>query len=100
MHLHQLIHRRLLAMNVPAAQRSAERQTRRNAATSPFLWVLAGLAILPSMLFWQDTAALAALAAAFCLIYVWLYRAIVRFAVPRVLRRLGRYAARWASGEA
>jgi UDP-GlcNAc:undecaprenyl-phosphate/decaprenyl-phosphate GlcNAc-1-phosphate transferase len=94
-HLHQLIYRRLLASR-GARSASPESQALRNAATSPFLWALAALAIAPATLFWRDTGALIALAATFCLVYVWLYRAIVRMTVPRLLRRVGRRASRWA----
>lgn len=95
-HLHQLIYRRLLSLRVAGRPPSGANQTLRNAATAPFLWALAAFAIAPSVFFWRDTGALIALAGAFCLIYVWLYRAIVRLSVPRSLRRLGRRAARWA----
>ena len=97
MHLHQLIYRRLLSRPQTLVV-SAEAQTRRNAATAPFLWALAATAILPAIGVWQDTGALIALALVFCLLYVWLYRAIVTLSVPAWLWQLGRRAAQWAQG--
>ena len=91
-HLHQLIYRRVLSPPLHAVADAATR-TRRNSATSPFLWALAALILVPSVFFWRDSAALMGLATGFCLIYVWLYRSIVRFSTPRMLRRLGRRAA-------
>lgn len=87
-HLHQLIYRRLL--HIRRVHRNERVQTRRNAATSPFLWALAALPVLPAMLFWNDTAALVGLSLGFALVYIWMYRAIARLSVPHWLLRLGR----------
>lgn len=92
-HLHQLVYRRLLSVRLPGVVPNADQRTLRNAATSPFLWALAATAILPAGLFWNDTGALIALAAGFCMAYVWLYRAITCFGVPRWLRGIGRWLA-------
>lgn len=91
-HLHQLIYRRVLTPAAGRAGSDCGALIRRNAMTSPFLWGLAALAILPAVLFWRDSAALMVIVAAFCLVYVWLYRRIAGFAVPGPLRRLGRAA--------
>lgn len=90
-HLHQLIYRRLLS---PPARAGApcEAMIRRNAATSPFLWGLAALSIVPAVLFWRDHAALMVIVAGFCLVYLRVYLGIVRFRVPRLLRAWGRRA--------
>ena len=74
-HLHQLVYRRLMP-KTPG----------RNASTSVVLWVLAATAILPAAAFWSQPAALAATVLAFCLLYVWAYRAIATFRTPRWLR--------------
>lgn len=92
-HLHQLIYRRLLSPQTVTGELDP---TRRNAATSPFLWTLAALAIVPATLFYRDTGALIAVVIGFVLVYVWLYRSIVLFSVARDLRRMGRRAASWA----
>jgi len=74
-HLHTLIYRRL--------RRGAEDSTGANSSTSPFLWLLNGLAVIPATLWWHDTPVLALSLAAFVLAYLDLYRRIVRFRAPR-----------------
>lgn len=92
-HLHQLVYRRLLSARLPGVVPTVDQQTLRNAATAPFLWALAAGAILPAGLFWNDTGALIALAAGFCLTYIWLYRALACFNAPKWLRDTGRQLA-------
>jgi UDP-GlcNAc:undecaprenyl-phosphate GlcNAc-1-phosphate transferase len=91
-HLHQLVYRRVLTPPAARALGNPEALIRRNAWTSPFLWALAALSILPAVVFWRDSAALMGVVAGFCLFYVWLYRGIAGFSTPRALRRLGRRA--------
>ena len=52
-HLHTLIHRRLIRMNF--GRFHGRRQTMRNSMTSPYLWVLCLLSIIPSVLWWDST---------------------------------------------
>jgi UDP-N-acetylmuramyl pentapeptide phosphotransferase/UDP-N-acetylglucosamine-1-phosphate transferase len=84
LHLHSLIYRRVLRWAV--GDRSAKALTRRNSLTSPYLWLLCSLSVLPAMLFWDSTGALAVFLALFALTYVALYWRIVRFKFPRWLR--------------
>ena len=86
-HLHSLIYRRVLRWAV--GDRSAKALTRRNSMTSPYLWVLCMLSIVPAMLFWRDTAVLASFLALFAVSYVALYWRIVRFRSPRWMRAVG-----------
>jgi UDP-N-acetylmuramyl pentapeptide phosphotransferase/UDP-N-acetylglucosamine-1-phosphate transferase len=72
LHLHSLIYRRLLRGT----------GAWRNARTSPYLWSLNTFAFVPALLFWRETPVLMASALAFILIYLWLYRSIVRFRTP------------------
>lgn len=88
-HLHQLIYRRVLA--VPTMSKSDARRARINSATSPFLWALVLVALVPAMVFWQHTEWLVAFVLVFVLTYLWLYRAIVLFKRPGWLRGLGRW---------
>lgn len=92
-HLHQLVYRRLLSHRQPGHVPCNGAKALRNAATSPFLWLLAATSIAPAILFYRDTAALVGIVAMFCLLYVWLYRAIVQFSVPGWISNLGRRAA-------
>lgn len=82
-HLHSLIYRRLVRWAVGSADTSD--RISRNALTSPYLWVLSSLAIAPGVLFWRSTPILMFFVFLFALLYLWLYRRIVRFHVPRKL---------------
>jgi UDP-N-acetylmuramyl pentapeptide phosphotransferase/UDP-N-acetylglucosamine-1-phosphate transferase len=82
-HLHSLIYRRIMRWAV--GDRSARALTRRNSMTSPYLWTLCSLSVVPAMLFWDNTAVLAVLIGAFGVSYVVLYWRIVRFKSPRWL---------------
>jgi UDP-N-acetylmuramyl pentapeptide phosphotransferase/UDP-N-acetylglucosamine-1-phosphate transferase len=85
-HLHSLIYRRTLRWAV--GDRSAKALTRRNSMTSPFLWMLCMLSVVPAVLFWDNSAVLAAALGLFMLSYVVLYWRIVRFKSPRWMRLL------------
>ena len=85
-HLHSLIYRRLLRWAV--GDRSARALIRRNSKTSPFLWALCMISVVPAVLFWDSTAVMAVSLALFAFGYVLLYWSIVRFRSPRWLRRL------------
>lgn len=86
-HLHMLVYKRLVRWAVGSVE--AEDRNSRNALTSPYLWLLSSLAIFPAMLFWRSTPLLMAFVLLFALTYVWLYRRIVLFRVPKglVLRK-------------
>jgi UDP-N-acetylmuramyl pentapeptide phosphotransferase/UDP-N-acetylglucosamine-1-phosphate transferase len=79
-HLHMLIFKRLVRWTV--GSRDARAITRRNAMTSPYLWLLSLMAVIPATLLWSQTWILALLCAVFISSYVWLYAQIVRFNVP------------------
>lgn len=79
-HLHSLIFRRLVFW---AVGRDARALTRRNALTSPYLWLLSLMAVIPATLFWRHTGVLMFFCALFVVSYVWLYARIVRFRSPR-----------------
>lgn len=83
-HLHSLVYRRVLGW--AAGGRTVKARTRRNSMTSPYLWVLCMLSVLPAMLLWDSPVGLAAMLVIFVLSYMLLYRRIVRFRSPRWLR--------------
>lgn len=83
-HLHSLIYRRIIRWAV--GNRSAKALTRRNSMTSPYLWVLCMLSVVPALLFWDNSPALALFLVLFGFSYVVLYWRIVRFKSPRWLR--------------
>jgi UDP-N-acetylmuramyl pentapeptide phosphotransferase/UDP-N-acetylglucosamine-1-phosphate transferase len=80
LHLHSLIHRRLVRSSYFTA--GERRSTMRNAMTAPYLWALCLLSVLPCLLWWNNTAVLMQFAVAFVAAYLALYRAVVRFKTP------------------
>lgn len=84
-HLHSLIYRRLMRWAI--GQQDPRAQLLRNSMTSPYLWMLCGLSVMPAVMLRHDAGALAISLGVFCLLYVGLYRAIVKFRTPRVLVR-------------
>ncbi|MEP7282913.1 MAG: glycosyltransferase [Rubrivivax sp.] len=82
-HLHSLIYRRVLRWAVGDA--GARALTRRNSMTSPYLWVLCMLSVVPAVLFWSNSGLIAVFLGLFGLSYVGLYWRIVRFKSPRWL---------------
>jgi len=89
-HLHSLIYRRLMRWAVGRSDPTS--QIRRNSMTSPYLWFICSLSVIPAVLCWDDTELLGVCIVGFCTIYVALYRSIVRFRTPRLLIRK---ATRW-----
>lgn len=79
-HLHSLIYRRLVRWMV--GSKDAEHITYRNSLTSPYLWVLASLSVVPALLFWNNTWMLILCVMLFIVSYVGLYTMIVRFRAP------------------
>lgn len=87
-HLHTLIHRRLIRWTLSDGL-ERRRLTRRNSMTSPYLWLLCLTSVIPSVLWWNSTVILSWFLLAFVIAYLWLYARIVRFKTPRwmVFRR-------------
>jgi UDP-N-acetylmuramyl pentapeptide phosphotransferase/UDP-N-acetylglucosamine-1-phosphate transferase len=82
-HLHSLIYRRVLRWAVGKPDAAA--MTRRNAMTAPYLWMLCMMAVVPSVLFWDNSRILGIFIVLFGLVYVSLYSLIIRFKSPRWL---------------
>ncbi|HEV7575002.1 MAG TPA: glycosyltransferase [Caldimonas sp.] len=81
-HLHMLVYKRLMRWGQSPRDR---RKTTRNSMTSPYLWLLCLLSVIPAVLWWRNTALLTAFLILFMLSYVLLYWSIVRFRTPRWL---------------
>ncbi|SNS23886.1 UDP-N-acetylmuramyl pentapeptide phosphotransferase/UDP-N-acetylglucosamine-1-phosphate transferase [Noviherbaspirillum humi] len=82
-HLHSLIFRRLVQWAIGG--RDARALTKRNSLTSPYLWLLSLLAVIPATLFWRQAPLLILFCVLFVVVYVWLYGRIVQFRSPRWL---------------
>lgn len=96
-HLHMLIYKRVMRWAVDA--RTARDLTRRNSYTSPYLWGLSLIAVVPATLFWGKTLYLAGFVVAFALFYVWFYTSIIRFRTLPFLARSRRGKGRSRPGK-
>ena len=85
LHLHHLIFRRVVRHVFHDDE--ARRMLMRNNRTSPYLWGFTVLTVVPAVLFWHNTPVLMAFTLLFVITYVWVYVSIVRFKVPRWIRR-------------
>ncbi len=83
-HFHSLIYRRVIRW---VQQSNQQGHYLRNAKTSPYLWILSSLGVIPAVLWWNSSAILIASALLFIVLYLYLYRKIVRFGTPRWLGR-------------
>jgi len=84
-HFHMLIYRRIVREVFHDDE--TRRMLIRNNRTSPYLWGFTLLTVVPAVLFWNNTPALIAFVLVFIASYLWAYITIVRFKVPRWLRR-------------
>jgi len=82
-HLHQLIYRRVVRWNT--SETNPEMQIYRNSMTSPYLWLLCLLAVIPAVIFWRYHLVLKGFVAVFAVTYAWVYWGIVRYKVPEYL---------------
>jgi UDP-N-acetylmuramyl pentapeptide phosphotransferase/UDP-N-acetylglucosamine-1-phosphate transferase len=82
-HLHSLIFRRIVQWTV--GRKEARALIKRNARTSPYLWLFSLTAVIPATVFWRQTGTLIFFSLLFIISYVWLYARIVRFKAPRWL---------------
>jgi UDP-N-acetylmuramyl pentapeptide phosphotransferase/UDP-N-acetylglucosamine-1-phosphate transferase len=73
-HLHQLIYRRVVRWAVGSYFK--KHKTHRNALTSPFLWLMSSLAVIPATIFWQSSWLLQLFALLFAATYLLIYRSI------------------------
>ena len=80
-HLHTLIYRRLKRGAVDA--RGVRNPTRGNSGTSPYLWLLNAIVVVPATIWWDNTPALALSLLVFVLAYLDIYWRIVSFQSPR-----------------
>ncbi len=85
LHFHQLIYRRIVRGVFHDDE--SRRMLMRNNRTSPYLWGFTILTVFPAVLFWHNTPVLMAFTLLFMISYVWAYTSIIRFKVPRWLRR-------------
>ena len=80
-HLHTLIYRRL--KRGPVGASGVRGSTRGNSGTSPYLWLLNAVAVIPATIWWDNTPALALSLAVFILVYLDVYWRIATFRSPK-----------------
>ncbi len=83
-HFHSLIYRRLIRWAEVHKFKDTASYA-KNAKTSPYLWLLSSLAVFPAIIWWQTTWILQCFTLLFCVFYVWIYRAVVKFKTPGFL---------------
>jgi UDP-N-acetylmuramyl pentapeptide phosphotransferase/UDP-N-acetylglucosamine-1-phosphate transferase len=85
-HFHSLIYRRVLrwanAMDQPGASAEPHYHCLNNSKTSPYLWFISSIGVIPALLFWESTPLLIASAILFVVIYIYCYRTIVQRRKP------------------
>lgn len=84
LHLHMLVYKRLVRWKVGSGEGAD--LVARNSLTSPYLWGLSLLSVLPAVVFWQYIAVLKGGCLAFAMVYLWFYWSLIRFRSPRWLR--------------
>jgi UDP-N-acetylmuramyl pentapeptide phosphotransferase/UDP-N-acetylglucosamine-1-phosphate transferase len=86
-HFHSLIYRRVIRWaEVHESKETASYA--KNAKTSPYLWFLSSLAVFPAIVWWQTTWILQCFALLFCVSYVMVYNAVVKFKTPDIFKLL------------
>ncbi len=81
LHLHTLIYRRVVTWAIDEDQFFD-----RNSLTSPYLWLLSSLSVIPACIFWNNTPALIILIVLFVFTYLLLYTWLIKFRIPAWLK--------------
>lgn len=79
LHLHTIVYRRITKKLLG----NEATTLRRNFITSPFLWILSCLGVIPGLLWWNNTTLLIFSTIAFVLIYISLYRWLITGKIPK-----------------
>ena len=86
-HFHSLIYRRVIRWaEVHESKETASYV--KNAKTSPYLWFLSCLAVFPAIVWWQTTWVLQCFALLFCISYVIVYNALIKFKTLGIFKLL------------
>jgi len=88
LHLHMLVHKRLIRRY--AHSKEHKHRLYRNNSTSPYLWMLTIMCVIPATAFNNNTGLLMGFCTLFVATYLWIYWSIVHFRVPHLLILKGR----------
>ena len=86
MHLHHIIYKRMVRAVFDPDE--SKMLLSRNNRTTPYLVALTLLTVIPALVFWDNTPALMAFCVLFATTYVAAYQAIIKFKLPRWVRRV------------
>lgn len=81
-HFHSLIYRRVMRW---ALLNNQSHQYLKNAKTSPYLWVLSSIGVVPAVVWWNATGMLILMSILFIVFYIYIYFRIVMFKTPQLL---------------
>jgi len=84
-HFHTLLFHRVLSPKYRLNKSDVRLAFIANARTSPYLWILSSIAVIPAMIFWNSTNILQIFTLIFVCIYIYLYKKIVTFKTPKWL---------------
>jgi len=90
LHLHTLVYRRVFRL--VGKEHTDQKHNWSNAKVSVLFWVINAVPSIVAFLFWNQTNWLLLSMLVFALAYLMLYRRLVHFKTPRLLRRWGRIA--------
>lgn len=86
LHLHHMVYRRMVRVVFDADE--AKMLLSRNNRTTPYLIALTVLTVIPALVFWNNTLVLIGFCILFVLTYVTAYIVLVKFKIPRWVRKL------------
>lgn len=82
LHFHMLVYKRLVRWMI--GSRDVRHIVNRNSLTAPYLWGIVLMSVIPAVIFWNNSSVLAGGCGLFVLFYLWVYRRMVRFRVPKM----------------
>jgi UDP-N-acetylmuramyl pentapeptide phosphotransferase/UDP-N-acetylglucosamine-1-phosphate transferase len=83
LHLHSLVYRRFTKWLLG----KKAQPLKRNAVTSPFLWLICMIGVIPAISFWRNTFMLIFFSIIFVLIYLYFYRKMLLPRIPKWAKR-------------
>lgn len=81
-HFHSLIYRRIMRWVLHDNQ---PHPYRNNAKTSPYLWILSSIGVVPAIVWWNNTGVLMLASILFIAVYIYIYFRIVTFKTPTMM---------------
>lgn len=82
LHFHMLVYKRLVRWMI--GSKDVRHIVNRNSLTAPYLWGIVLMSVIPAVIFWNNSSALAAGCGLFVLFYLWVYRRMVLFRAPKM----------------